>query len=102
MFKKRQMNFLLGLMSAAACMTSSAGESIQQGGEAEGAGTKLVKNVEVKEVKTAPGNKVKVFTVLTYEDGTKAKCNYNWLAIVAPTKDGAALSSDGYRCTPLK
>jgi len=64
---------------------------------------KRAQNIEVQEVKTLPEDKATVLAVLTYKDGTKAKCEYNMRIelIDAEDRQGVQFLPASERCTPL-
>lgn len=67
---------------------------------------KRAQKVEPQEVKMQPGDKAKVVAILTYDDGTKAKCEYLVAFSVMKQSDGVAMTMDPFpkteRCTPVK
>ena len=67
---------------------------------------KRAHKVEPLEVKVQPGDKAKVVAILTYDDGTKAKCEYVVAFNVAKQSDGVAMTMAPFprteRCTPVK
>lgn len=67
---------------------------------------KRANKVEPLEVRIQPGDKAKVVAILTYDDGTKAKCEYVVAFNVAKQSDGVALTMAPLprteRCSPVK
>ncbi len=67
---------------------------------------KRAQKVEPQEVKMMPGDKAKVVAILTYDDGTKAKCEYVIAFSVVKQSDGVAMTMAPFpkteRCTPVK
>lgn len=67
---------------------------------------KRAHKVEPQEVKILPGDNAKVVAILTYDDGTKAKCEYVVSFDVLRQSEGVAFTMAPFprteRCTPVK
>lgn len=65
---------------------------------------KRAHKVDPKDVKILPGNKALVVAVLTYGDGSKAKCEFDmdWKSAAKNDRQGFEFLPNGQRCWPIK
>lgn len=65
---------------------------------------KRAHKVDPKDVKLLPGNKAMVVAVLTYDDGTRAKCEFemDWKPTTLKDRQGIEFVPKDQRCWPIK